>query len=90
MGFASPANDCVMSQHNPQNMLSNSDSWIIETADGHAVIEPVLKLNAGKELLILCKGQTQFARLQGKSLITSDGEVMESEAMKWVEVMNRV
>jgi len=50
-------------------MLTTSDWLIIKKADGYAVIEPELKLTAGEVLLILFDGQTQFARLQGKSLI---------------------
>lgn len=60
-------------------------SRIVETADGYALIEPVLRLKAGEDHHIFIDGRPQFAKLQGRALITSDGEVIEH-----VEVMNRV
>ncbi|MGQ7188402.1 hypothetical protein ACUODJ_37720, partial [Escherichia sp. HC-CC] len=44
--------------------------------EGYAVIDPVIKLTVGEVLLILSDGYTQFARLQGRALITSDGEAI--------------
>ena len=38
-------------------------------------------------LLILCDDRTQFAKLQGRSLNTSDGEAIKDEA---AEVLGRV
>lgn len=52
--------------------------------------DPVIKLTPGEVLLILTDGHTQFARLQGRALITSDGEAIEGEAVEEVEVMGRV
>jgi len=66
------------------------DSRIVETADGYAIIEPVHRLRDGEVLLILIGGSTQFAKMQGRALITSDGEAIEGEAMEEAEVMGRV
>ena len=90
MGFVSPAGDYIERRLNPENMLTTDQSRIVETATGYAVIEPVTKLSQGQVLLILSGGYTQFAKLQGRSLITDDGEAIEGEAMGEVEVMGRV
>lgn len=90
MGFVSPAGDYIERRLNPEDMLTTDQSRIIETATGYAVIEPVTKLSQGQVLLILGGGFTQFAKLQGRSLITDDGEAIEGEAVGEVEVMGRV
>ncbi|WP_286933616.1 hypothetical protein [Leclercia sp. UBA5958] len=90
MGFVSPASDYVERRLNPEDLLTTDQSRIVETGTGYAVIEPVTKLSQGQVLLILSGGYTQFAKLQGRSLITDDGEAIEGEAMEEVEVMGRV
>ncbi|WP_286931965.1 hypothetical protein [Leclercia sp. UBA5958] len=90
MGFVSPAGDYIERRLNPEDLLTTDQSRIVETATGYAVIEPVTKLSQGQVLLILSGGYTQFAKLQGRSLITDDGEAIEGEAMGEVEVMGRV
>lgn len=90
MGFVSPAGDYIERRLNPEDMLTTDQSRIIETATGYAVIEPVTKLSQGQVLLILSGGFTQFAKLQGRSLITDDGEAIEGEAVGEVEVMGKV
>lgn len=90
MGFVSPAGDYIERRLNPEDMLTTDQSRIVETATGYAVIEPVTKLTQGQVLLILCGGYTQFAKLQGRSLITDDGEAIEGEAAEEVEVLGRV
>lgn len=90
MGFVSPASDYVERRLNPEDLLTTDQSRIVETATGYAVIEPVTKLSQGQVLLILSGGYTQFAKLQGRSLITDDGEAIEGEAAEEVEVLGRV
>ncbi|MBM6605598.1 hypothetical protein JTF19_05385 [Enterobacteriaceae bacterium RIT814] len=90
MGFVSPAGDYIERRLNPEDLLTTDQSRIVETATGYAVIEPVTKLRQGQVLLILSGGYTQYAKLQGRSLITDDGEAIEAEAMEEVEVMGRV
>lgn len=90
MGFVSPAGDYIERRLNPEDLLTTDQSRIVETATGYAVIEPATKLSQGQVLLILCGGYTQFAKLQGRSLITDDGEAIEGDAMGEVEVMGRV
>lgn len=55
---------------------------MLETDAGYAVIEPTSKKTPGDVLLILCDGQTQFAKLMGKALITDDGEAIEGETLQ--------
>lgn len=90
MGFVSPAGDYVERRLNPEDMLTTDQSRILETSTGYAVIEPVSKLKQGMLLILLCDGHTQFAKLQGRSLITEDGEAIEGEAAEEVEVLGRV
>lgn len=90
MGFVSPAGDYIERRLNPEDLLTTDQSRIVETVTGYAVIEPVTKLSQGQVLLILCGGYTQFAKLQGRSLITDDGEAIEGEAMEEAEVLGRV
>lgn len=90
MGFVSPASDYIERRLNPEDLLTTDQSRIVETATGYAVIEPVTKLSQGQVLLILSGGYTQFAKLQGRSLITDDGEAIEGEAAEEVEVLGRV
>ncbi len=77
MGFPSPATDYVENRLNPHGMCMTENSRILETSEGYAVIDPVIKLNPGEVLLILCDEHTQFAKLQGRVLITNDGEALE-------------
>ena len=90
MGFVSPAGDYIERKLNPEDLLTTDQSRIIETTTGYAVIEPVTKLSQGQVILILSGGFTQFAKLQGRALITDDGEAIEGEAVGEVEVMGRV
>ena len=90
MGFVSPAGDYVERRLNPEDMLTTDQSRILETSTGYAVIEPVSRLKQGMVLILLCDGHTQFVKLQGRSLITEDGEAIEGEAAEDVEVLGRV
>lgn len=86
MGFPSPAIDYVERRLNPNDMFTTAGRRILGISDDFAVIETEMKLAPGEILLILCDGQIQFARLQGKSLIMSDGEAIEGETMEKIEV----
>jgi hypothetical protein len=84
------ADRCVERRLNPEDLLTTDQSRVVETSSGYAVVEPVTRLNQGQVLLILCAGHTQFAKLQGRALITNDGEAIEGEAREEVEVLGRV
>ena len=85
MGFPSPVTDYVERRLKSHDMRTTENSRILETSDGYAVIDPAIKINPSEMLLILTEVYTQFARLQGRALITREGEVLES-----VEVMGKV
>lgn len=90
MGFPSPAMDYIEARLSVTSMCTTSNSRVIETTSGFAVIEPVTKVIPGQVLLILSDGHTQFAKLQGRALITDDGEAIEGEAKEEVEVLGSV
>ncbi|MGQ7145007.1 hypothetical protein ACUOA8_36930, partial [Escherichia sp. SS-MK2] len=52
MGFPSPAQDFVENRLNPHDMCTTENSRILETSEGYAVIDPVIKLTVGEVLLI--------------------------------------
>lgn len=91
MGFPSPASDYVERQLTPEVLCNmGAESTVLETDLGFAVIEPVVKKTHGDVLLILCDGNTQFAKLMGRALITDDGEAIEDAALEEIEVLGRV
>ena len=91
MGFASPAADYAERPLSPTVLCNiGSESRVIETDVGFAVVEPATKIKAGDVLLILSDGHTQFAKLMGKALITDDGEAIEGTVLEEVEVLGRV
>lgn len=91
MGFPSPATDYIERRLTPAVLCNmGADSRLLETDAGFAVIEPATEKTPGNVLLILCDGQTQFAKLMGKALITDDGEAIEGAALEEVEVLGRV
>ena len=91
MGFPSPAMDYVERQLSPEVICNvGAESRVLETDVGFAIIDPAAKTKPGDVLLILCEGRTQFAKLMGHALITSDGEAIEGAALEEVEVLGRV
>ncbi|HBR3051367.1 TPA: hypothetical protein L9R13_000961, partial [Klebsiella pneumoniae] len=58
----------------------------IKTASGYAVIDVSLKPKQRDTVLITYAGQTDFAKIMGRSLITRDGEAIEGEALDDVTV----
>lgn len=91
MGFPSPAADYVSQRMSPELICGvGTDTRILETSSGFALIEPVTRLVQGQTLLIFIGGRTQFAKLRGRALITDDGEAIEGEVAEEVEVMGRV
>ena len=91
MGFPSPEKDYAERALSPEVLCGvTSNSRIIETDSGYAVIEPATSKPKEGVLLILCDGRMQFAKLMGRSLITDDGEAIEGAALEGVEVQGRV
>lgn len=91
MGFVSPATDYVERRLCPETICNvGIDTRFLETSSGFAVIEPVTRLVQGQVLLIFVDGRTQFAKLRGRALITDDGEEIDGEDAKEVEIMGLV
>lgn len=91
MGFPSPAMDYIENRLTPESICGiNSNSLIIETTSGFAVIERGSKPKTGDYVLISWLGHNYFARPAGKSLITEDGEAIEGDALDDVEVIGVV
>lgn len=59
---------------------------VIETSAGYAVIDVSRRASQGDHVLIAFSGNLQFAAVRGRSLITSDGEAIEGEALDDVVV----
>lgn len=91
MGFPSPANDYVERTLNIDILCHIDANCIpIETSSGYAVIDRSLRVKQGNMILINNCGTMQFAKLMGKSLITSDGEALEGQVLDDVNVIGVV
>ena len=91
MGFPSPAMDYIETQLTPESICGiNSNSLIIETSSGFAVVERGSQPKTGDYVLVSWLGHNYFARPAGRALITEDGEAIEGEALDDVEVIGVV
>ncbi|MEH4242049.1 hypothetical protein POY20_28605 [Klebsiella michiganensis] len=64
-----------------------ANSQVIQTDRGYVVLDLSLKVTQGSVVLIRVAGEMHFAKLMGKSFITSEGESIEGEALDDVEVL---
>lgn len=62
----------------------------IETSAGCAIINVARKPEVGDTVLISFCGSLDFAKVQGKALITQDGEAIEGDALDYATVMGVV
>jgi DNA polymerase V len=77
MGFPSPARDYLERRLSPEIICGiDSNSLIIDTSSGYAVID--ISKKTGEVLLINFEGRNQFARVMGGTVITDDGEAIET------------
>lgn len=53
----------------------------IETSSGFAVVDITRRAQSGDTVAFSFCGSMQFARVQGKSLITPDGDAIEGDAL---------
>ena len=91
MGFPSPAADNAK-QTLTFNSLSGYDGncRTIETSSGYAMINVTIKPEVGDTVLVSFCGSLDFAKVQGKALITQDGEESEGDALNEATVMGVV
>ncbi|ENE2373131.1 hypothetical protein [Klebsiella aerogenes] len=87
MGFPSPAKDYA-EQTLTINRLCQIDAncRVLETSAGYAVIDVSRRPKQGDHVLVSFCGIIQFGIVRGRALITSDGEVIEGDALDDVEV----
>lgn len=91
MGFPSPATDYVESTLTVSSLCNiGANSRVISTDSGFAVLDLSLIAKQGSTVLIRHAGFMEFAKIMGRSFITSDGEAIEGEALDDVEVIGVV
>lgn len=83
MGFPSPAADYIEDTLTVTKLCRvDTNSKIIKTDSGYAVLDMSLRPQQGDFLLIRYDGMVDFGRLQGQSFITRDGEAIEGEGVE--------
>ena len=88
MGFPSPAQDYVERPVSPESYCQiDSNSSVIETSSGYAVINHALRCQQGSTVLIQFHDHSQFAKMLGQAFITDDGEAIEGEALDDVRII---
>lgn len=91
MGFPSPATDYVERRLTVDIICGvTANSLVLSTSDGYAVLDVSLKPVQGNTVLIRSGDNTQFAKLLGRSLITSDGEAIEGRELEDVQLLGVV
>ncbi|CAH5913921.1 hypothetical protein AI2916V1_3789 [Enterobacter cloacae] len=82
MGFPSPATDYVESRLTIISMCGyDGNCRALETSAGYAIINVAIKPDSGDTVLISYCGRMEFAIVQGKALITPEGEAIEGDAL---------
>lgn len=83
MGFESPAKDFIEETMTITKLCRmDGNSRVVKTDGGYAVLDMSLRPRPGDYVLIRCDGMTDFGKLQGRSFITRDGEVIEGEGVE--------
>lgn len=87
MAFPSPAKDYAEARLNINTLCHiDANCSVVETTSGYAVVNKSLRAEQGNVVFITYCGRSQFAKLMGKSLITSDGDALEGECLDDVVV----
>ncbi|HAS1471568.1 TPA: hypothetical protein QCG03_000749 [Enterobacter bugandensis] len=80
MGFPSPADYAEQTLTFTSLCGYAGNCRTIETSAGYAIINASRKPEVGDTVLISFCGSMDFAKVQGKALITQDGEAIEGDA----------
>ncbi|HDV9838326.1 TPA: hypothetical protein RKW99_000418 [Enterobacter asburiae] len=81
MGFPSPAADYTEQTLTITSLCGyHGNCRTIETSAGYAIINVARKPEMGDTVLVSFCGSLDFAKVQGKALITQDGEAIEDDA----------
>lgn len=91
MGFPSPAADYAEQSLSISSICGyDGNCRTIETSSGYAIINVARKAKISDTVLISFCGRMEFASVQGKALITPDGEAIEGDALDDVSVLGVV
>ncbi|MCX8289362.1 hypothetical protein [Enterobacter pseudoroggenkampii] len=81
MGFQSPALDLAEEILTITNLCGHEDNCrTIETSAEYAIINIARNPEIGDTILIALCGRLDFAKVQGKALITQDGEAIAGDS----------
>lgn len=91
MDFPSPAEDYAGELLTITSLFGNDGNCrTIETSAGYTIINVARKPEIGDTVLISFCGALDFASVQGRALITQDGEAIEGDALDDTTVMGVV
>ncbi|MBT9425873.1 hypothetical protein KI694_10055 [Enterobacter oligotrophicus] len=91
MGFPSPAADYTEHALTITSLCGyDGNCRTIETSAGYAIINVAFTPEPGDTVLISYCGRIEFARVQGKALITPEGEAIEGDALDDTTVLGVV
>lgn len=82
MGFPSPATDYTETTLTIDRMCGyDANCRTVGTSLGYAIVNVASKPHPGDTVLISYCGRTEFAIVQGESLIVPEGEAIEGDAL---------
>ncbi|MGG7523106.1 hypothetical protein ACQ3G4_17225 [bacterium BS0013] len=91
MGFQSPALDLAEQILTITNLCGHDDNCrTIETSAGYVIINIARKPKIGDTILIAFCGSLDLAKVQGRALITQDGEAIEGDSLDDATIMGVV
>ncbi|MCK7289595.1 MULTISPECIES: S24/S26 family peptidase [Enterobacter] len=91
MGFPSPAADYAEQTLTFTSLCGyDGNCRTIETSAGYAIINVARTPEVGDTVLISFCGSLDIAKVQGKALITQDGEAIEGDSLDDATVMGVV
>ncbi|EQA1032526.1 hypothetical protein AT555_004414 [Escherichia coli] len=91
MGFPSPAADYVSATLTADSICGlTSNSLVIQTDSGLAVIDRGLPVRQGDILLASLDGRSYFGKIMGTAFITHDGDAIEGECLDELQVIGVV
>ncbi|EMV1617367.1 hypothetical protein AABV73_003879 [Enterobacter hormaechei] len=82
MGFPSPAADYAETSLTINSLCGfDGNCRALETSAGYAIINVAIKPNPGDTVLVSYCGRMEFTVVQGRALITPEGESIEGDAL---------
>ena len=91
MGFPSPAADYVSATLTADNICGlTSNSLVIQTSEGLAVVDRGLMVRQGAILLGTMEGRSYSGKILGQAFITHDGDAIEGESLDELQVIGVV